>query len=144
MDEQKNPDTIQAFDSLFTNNHLQMYKVLLPYFEPAMQKTIAIYIKYMEFQYTMAYFRHHPYAFMPQKDNFDAAGICRLLIPYCAPREKRQMEQMMDLFANMKNMQEMMDTINMMQEMFPEGFSFGDVEGGISPDMMQMFQMFGK
>lgn len=144
MDEQKNPDTIQAFDSLFTNNHLQMYKVLLPYFEPSIQKTIAIYIKYMEFQYTMTYFRHHPYAFMPKNNDFDASNICRTIIPYCAPREKKQMEQMMELFANMKNMQEMMDTINMMQEMFPEGFSFGDGEGGIPPDMMQMFQMFGK
>lgn len=152
MDEQNSSDIIQTFDNLFTNNNIQMYKVLLPYFEPSTQKTMAIYIKFMEFQYTMAYFKHHPYAFLPQNKDLDAGDICKKILPYCAPKEKKQIEQLIEMFANLKNMQEMMDTINMMQEMFPEsfsgsfpeGFPFGDGDGGIPPDMMQMFQMFGK
>lgn len=145
MDEKKNPDKIQTFDSLFTNNHIQMYKILLPYFEPSLQKKLAIYIKYMEFQYTLTYFKHHPYAFMPKNSGFDTVEICREIMPYCANHEKMQLEKIMEMFSNFKSMQEMMDTINMMQEMFPDGFSFGEGDGGgFSPDMMQMFQMFGK
>ena len=59
MDEQPKPDKIQAFDTLFTNNHIQVYKILLPYFEPPMQKQLAVFIKYMEFRYTLSYF-HFP------------------------------------------------------------------------------------
>lgn len=142
MDETKKPDKIQAFDSLFTNNHIQMYKVLLPYFEPSMQKQIAIYIKYMELQYTLSYFKHHPYAFLPKDDKSDATEICREILPFCSYQQKNQLEKIMDLLVNFKNMQEMMETVNMMKEMFPEGFSIGD-DGGLPPDMMQMFQMFG-
>ena len=43
---------VMAFDALYTNNQIQKLKVLLPYIDPAMQKNMAVYIKYMELQYT--------------------------------------------------------------------------------------------
>ena len=42
-----NQDGIIAFDTLFTNNHICMMKLLLPMLPPSNQKSIAIYIKYM-------------------------------------------------------------------------------------------------
>lgn len=140
-DEQKKPDKIQAFDTLFTNNHIQMYKILLPCFDPPIQKQLAIYIKYMEFQYTLSYFKLHPYAYMPKEDSLDMTQIGREIMPYCSPSEKKNLEKMMEMSSTLKNMEEMMATVNMMKEMFPEGFSFGGEDG--SPDIMQMFQMFG-
>ena len=65
--DKDNCDKILAFDSIYTNNHIQMYKLLLPYFEPEMQKKMAIYIKFMEFQYTLSYFKNHPYACQPRQ-----------------------------------------------------------------------------
>ena len=53
-------DKVLAFDTIFTNNHIKMLKVLLSYFDPAIQKTLAIYIKFLELNYTMEYFRRHP------------------------------------------------------------------------------------
>lgn len=142
-DEPDKPDTILAFDTLFTNNQIQIYKVLLPYFEPPLQKNMAIYIKYMEFQYTQAYFKHHPAAFPNKRKTSDAAQMYKEILPFCSPAEKSQLEKMIEMTSNMKRMQEMMETVNMMKELFPEGFSFG--EGGeIPPDMMQMFQMFSQ
>ncbi len=142
-EESKKPDKIQAFDTLFTNNHIQMYKILLPYFEPPMQKHIAIYIKYMELQHTLSYFRLHPYAVMPKEEHAETVQICREILPFCSSSEKESMEKIIEMFSNLKNAQEMMETVNMMKEIFPEGFSFGDGDGP-SPDIMQMFQMFGK
>lgn len=142
-EEAKKPDKIQAFDTLFTNNHIQIYKILLPYFEPPMQKHIAIYIKYMELQHTLSYFRLHPYAVMPKEEHTETVQICREILPFCSSSEKESMEKIIEMFSNLKNAQEMMETINMMKEIFPEGFSFGDGDGP-SPDIMQMFQMFGK
>ena len=44
-DDREQPDKIQAFDALFTTNHIQMYKILLPYLEASLQKQLAVYIK---------------------------------------------------------------------------------------------------
>lgn len=143
MEEQEKPDKIQAFDTLFTNNQIQIYKILLPYFEPPMQKQMAIYIKYMEFQYTLSYFKLHPYAYPAKETPADTSEICGEILPYCSASEKERIKKMMDLSSTMKNAKEMMETINMMKELFPEGFSFGE-GGDLSPDAMQMFQMFGQ
>ena len=37
-----------AFDTLFTTNHIQMLKVMLPYMDNKAQKSLAVYIKFME------------------------------------------------------------------------------------------------
>ena len=58
MDE-KERDNVAVFDTLFTNNQIQIMKILLPCFDRPMQKYLAIYIKYQELQYTLSYFRNH-------------------------------------------------------------------------------------
>lgn len=145
MEEQKQPDKIQAFDALFTTNQIQICKLLLSYLEPSMQKSLAIYIKYMEFRYTLSYLQKHPKTFLPTAPQSDAEHICSEILPFCSPNQKKQVEQFAGMFSNLKNVTEMMETVNMMKEMFPEGFSFGDTGNGDSsmPDMAQLFQMFG-
>lgn len=142
MDGQEQ-DKILAFDTLFTNNRIQKMKIIMPFFDAAWQKKIAIYIKFMELQYTISYFRSN--AFSPFPQSTDTRRICRELLPYCTPAEKKQMEQMENLLSTMENYREMMEMFSMMQEIFPGG------EGGINPDMMsglfggdvsQMFDMF--
>ena len=141
----KSPDKIQAFDALFTNNQIQIFKILLPYLEPGMQKSLAIYIKFMEFQHTLTYFNHYPNACMPVFCSNDTNQICNEILPFCSGPQKKQVEQFSSMFDNMKNMREMMETVNMMKDMFPEGFSFGDdgTGDGSMPDISQLFQMFG-
>lgn len=142
MDEQgKKPDKIQAFDSLFTTNQMQILKLLLTYLEPSMQKSMAIYIKYMELQYTLLYFARHQDGIFPP-EAADSSHICSEILPFCSPAQKKQVEQLTGLFSNLKNMTEMMDTLRMMKELFPEGFSF-DAADGSMPDMTQLLQMFG-
>ena len=53
-------DKVAAFDTLFTNNHIQMLKILVPYFDSTIQKNLAIYIKYLEFQYTLDLLKKYP------------------------------------------------------------------------------------
>ena len=105
-DDREQPDKIQAFDALFTTNHIQMYKILLPYLEASLQKQLAVYIKYMEFQYTLTYFKLHPKASMPRETQPDAAAMCGELAPFCSSSEKAQLEKMVELFSNIKNAKE--------------------------------------
>ena len=60
-DNHEEAANVTAFDALYTTNQIQKLKVLLPYIEPSMQKNMAVYIKYMELQYTMHYVRRHPF-----------------------------------------------------------------------------------
>ena len=48
---------ITPFDSRTISPSLQMIKLIIPYLSPKIQKHLAIYIKFMEFQNTLSYFR---------------------------------------------------------------------------------------
>ena len=85
-----------AFDTLFCTNHIQMLKVLLPYMNHQMQKSMAVYIKFLELNYTIDYFRKHPYPLcgcMQKDDSPDIFKMCSELAPYCTENEKKQLEQ---------------------------------------------------
>lgn len=140
-------DKVLAFDTLFTTNHIQMMKIIMPFLDASKQKYIAIYIKYMELQYTISYFQKNPSPPFPLRHDSgqDSQQICREIMPYCSPEEKKKMEQVENLFSTMKNYQEIMEMFTMMKEIFPEG------EGGMNPDMLsgllgqdasQIFDMF--
>ncbi|MEE0398234.1 MAG: hypothetical protein UDQ92_08780 [Lachnospiraceae bacterium] len=141
--DKDNCDKILAFDSIYTNNHIQMYKLLLPYFEPEMQKKMAIYIKFMEFQYTLSYFKNHPYACQPRQPMPDADVLCKELSPYCNREEKQKLDRFSRYSSSVKNAQEMMEMAAMMKDMFPEGAPF-PADGDGSMDISQILSMLGK
>lgn len=141
--DKDNCDKILAFDSIYTNNHIQMYKLLLPYFEPETQKKMAIYIKFMEFQYTLSYFKNHPYACQPRQPMPDADVLCKELSPYCNREEKQKLDRFSRYSSSVKNAQEMMEMAAMMKDMFPEGAPF-PTDGDGSMDISQILSMLGK
>ena len=115
---------VMAFDALYTTNNIQKWKVLLPYIDPSMQKHLAIYIKYMELQYTMSYVRRHPFQIsgcsIPSDKKPDLRELCRQLCLYSSPEEIRQLEQMQNMLQTMETMQEMSQTMSALQEIFPD------------------------
>jgi len=85
-------DNINAFDSLYTTNQIQLFKVLIPYMAPPMQKNLVIYIKYMEFQYTMTLFQKHPYAAFTSysfTDKPDTNQLFDEIIPFCDMTQRK-------------------------------------------------------
>ena len=46
-----------AFDTLFSTNHISMLKVMLPYMENQTQKSMAVYIKFLELNYTIDFYK---------------------------------------------------------------------------------------
>lgn len=136
-------DKILAFDTLFTNNQIQKLKIIMPFFDASKQKHIAIYIKYLELQYTIAYLKKNPFTSFPPCS--DVESICHDLKPYCSPAEKKKVEQMETAFSNMKNYQEMIEMITMMKDIFPssDGEMNPDILSGLfGSDAGQMFEMF--
>jgi len=129
-------DNINAFDSLYTTNQIQLFKVLIPYMAPPMQKNLVIYIKYMEFQYTMTLFQKHPYAAFTSysfTDKPDTNQLFDEIIPFCDMTQREKILQMKNMMHSMEQMQEMMSMMEMMKDMFPEGM--GGFGGGSMPDL---------
>ncbi len=164
---------VMAFDALYTTNQIQKFKVLLPYIEPSMQKHMAVYIKYMELQYTLSYVQRHPLQIcgcsISSDEKPDLRSLCRQLCLYSSPEEIRQLEQFQNMLQTMETMQEMTQTMSALQEIFPDlsaGASFGgdmpssdsdaeeDTGNGqfsmmdmlmnmLTPEQKTMYEMFG-
>lgn len=150
-EKNENASNVMAFDALYTNNQIQKLKVLLPYIEPSMQKHLAVYIKYMELQYTMTLTKKHTAALcgcgLSQPEKPDLKKLCQELCLYSTPEEIRQLEQIQNILQTMETVQEMTQTMSAMQEIFPDmsmdslfenplsGGAFADSEnGGGAPD----------
>ena len=156
--KRKDSDAIAAFDSLFTTNRIQMLKVLLPRLSPEAQGNFAVYIKFLELQYTVTFLQRHPSipllgagkqlsGNLFQGDNADTIELLDELLPFSGPEERTKIEGMRNMLQNMGKMQEMMEMMHMLQEMFPEGMDannpmdmFTNMAGS---DMASVFQMFG-
>lgn len=122
-------EKIIAFDTLFSTNHIQMLKVILPFMDNQMQKFMAIYIKFLELQYTIDFCKKHPFSLcgcVKQESPPDISGLCSELLPFCNDREKRQFEQMRNIFQSMEMYKEMSKTMETMKDFMP--------------DMSEMFQ----
>ncbi len=127
-------DKVLAFDSLFTTNHIQMLKILLPYLDRSAWSKLAVYIKLLELQYTLTFFQQNPSAQFPSSDRDlssgigDITGICDEIQPFCSPTEKEKLQKFKNIFKSIENMQEMMQVMEMMRELSPELFSPGTTD----------------
>lgn len=136
MDD-KRIDKAAAFDTLFTSNRIQILKILAYYMDPRLLKGLAVYIKMSELQYTLTLFRRHPETSLciaPSSANEETATeLCNDLMPLCDETQKSALRQITQMMDNIHNFQEMMEMVQTMQELFPEGFS--DLSG-MDPSML--------
>ena len=139
--EQKDTSQISAFDTLFSNNHIQMLKVLLPYMDNQFQKYLAIYIKFQELQVALNFVRKHPYPLcgcMIRPDDTDPAQVVKRLLPLCTKEEKEQLNQILKV----------LHTMELMKDFMPEGDSSSPssmtdmLMGMLTPEQKQMFDLF--
>ncbi len=110
-----------AFDTLYTQNHIQILKILLPYFDPYGQSHLAVWIKYLELHYTLEYVSRHPSP--PYKNQTsgtsspDFAVLFEQIKNFCSPREKAlfgellNLQKNLELFEEMKGMMQLFETL---------------------------------
>lgn len=123
--DKKEHDKITAFDTLFTTNHIQILKIVMSWLDNRMQKKLAVYIKFLELQYTLSWFSSHPFELCGcsiQKEEFSVPKLCSEILPYCTSEEKQKVEQIAGMFRSMEMYREMSQTFEMMKDIFPEGF----------------------
>lgn len=158
MDKNRSSKVV-AFDTLFSTNHIQMLKVLLPYADHQTQKTLAVYIKFLELNYTLDFYRKHPFPLcgcVQQEETPDIGCLCEELLPFCTEAEKQKLLQIKNIFQSMEMYREMSKTMDLMKDfMPPPGAESGDgADAGsfdvmnvlmnmLSPEQKQMFELFG-
>lgn len=116
-----------AFDTLFCTNHIQMLKIILSYMDNQTQKSMAIYIKFLELNYTIDYFKKHPHPLCgcaPKEPSFDIFKMCTELLPFCTEGERRQIEQIKGIFQSIEMYKEMSKTMDMMKDFMPDMAEF--------------------
>ncbi|MBR2948309.1 MAG: hypothetical protein IKC46_00450 [Lachnospiraceae bacterium] len=143
--------SILSFDMLYTNNHIQILKILLPCFESQMQKKLTVMIKYLELQYTIEYFRKHPLSQSVQTGfQGDIIEIFDQIRCFCTPSERAVFDQLsslkqnMDRYDEMMNMMQMFSGITGMDSQKPEE-SLNPMEllkNMLTPEQQSMFDMF--
>lgn len=123
-------EAIAAFDTLYTQNHIQILKVLLPYFDPASQKSIAVWIKYMELQYTMSCASLTPAMICCEaSEKPDIADIFEKIKNFCTPQERAvfgqicSMKKSLEMYEEMKGMMELFEQLSPEQNPFSGMFS---------------------
>ena len=113
-------EAVIAFDTLYTQNHIQILKILLPYFDPYGQSHLAVWIKYLELRYTLEYVSRHPSP--PYKNQTsgtsspDFAVLFEQIKNFCSPQEKAlfgellNLQKNLELFEEMKGMMQLFET----------------------------------
>ncbi|MBQ4537040.1 MAG: hypothetical protein II994_05420 [Lachnospiraceae bacterium] len=144
--EDRTPDKIAVFDTLFTTKQIQMYKILFSYLPTPLQKNFAMYIKFSELLYTIRFFQDTPgRTFCLGETNIfntsshsaqpDISSLCEEIMPYMTSAEQAKIQQIKGMMQSMKSMQEMMGMMEMMKDMFPEGMGgFGNMSDILNGD----------
>lgn len=132
--EKLEPDSIQAFDALYTTNQIQILKLLLPFCSPQTQRSLAVLIRLLELNYTIGFVRSHPEAFHAPSDSLSFPDLCVKIRGFCPP----QLQAMLDQLMSFQNAMQMYEQIKPLLELFAEqGTDSGsprDTDGGSSQD----------
>lgn len=126
--EQTENRAVVTFDTLYTNNHIQILKVLLPYFDVKSRKKLAVLIKFMELRYTMEYFSQHAAlesaeegAPGGQEHQPDIVQIFEQIKNFCTPSERAMFDQLANMKKSMEMYEEMMNMMQLFSQLNPEG-----------------------
>lgn len=150
--EEKETDAVLLFDTLYTTNHLQIMKVLLPYLKEEHQKKIAVYIKLNELIYTIQYTQKHRISLSACKNEDkqppDFFHLCNLITPYCTEDEKKMVDQFMNMKSGLEKYQDIMNLMQMLEPLssFDNGTDRGNLnnllKNFLTDEQLAMFEMF--
>lgn len=145
----ENNDYVLAFDSFYTNNHIQILKSLLPFVNARNATMLPVLIKYMELRHTMAnigtngnamsgsFAQNNIHSSSYNPENFgNIEAIYAAIRRYLAPNEDRKFSQLVNMANTAKNIKDM----QAMMELFD--INSGDMGAG-GFDINDIMKMFG-
>ena len=145
--DNKNNTPKTPFDNLISNPTLDIMKLMIPYIPLDNQPTIALYIKFLELQATMTFFKKHPLGVLAcevdadnSNNNFNSSSIFSTLRPYIPEENANQIDNIL----NMMNMMDMMKQMQAMNEDSSDDSSMDFLKSMLSPEQQEMFETFNQ
>lgn len=145
MEEIKN-NRVSSFDAYYTNYHIQMLKIIYSVLPSDTQKILAVYIRFLELQCAYKYpvdnnssnhFNILNLITDLQSDKQDEViSFLDELLPFSNSSEKERINSLKKTIYDLKQIQEMQNTLSMLKELFPEGFT--------AENSFDLFNMFSK
>lgn len=121
-------DYVNIFDNIYTNNHIQILKALMPFMSTSSSYFLPVFIKYLELQYTLHLIESNSNSYQKNEiriaqsnysENNNTANniqeIYNAINKYLAPGEAKSMSKIINTLNSIKNFQEMqqiMELIN--------------------------------
>lgn len=123
-------EQIYAFDSLYTTNHIQMLKILLPCLNSSLQKNLALYIKFLELRYTISFLSANPYVLSGcgfDKEHRGQEIPIDDLLPYLTPQEAENFRQIHKSMEMMKQFSSIQKNMEALKGILPEGMDLNSL-----------------
>lgn len=142
---------ITAFDTLYTNNHIQICKMAMMLLPPQKQKFAAVFIKYLEFNYTLKLCLSTPcVTSVSKEENEQFSDKLALLndflpkiLPFCTESEASMVKKLLSIKSTFDSFEQMKPMFEMLSQMDKEATNSMDMlKGFLSPDQMNLFEMF--
>ena len=130
--EDWNTNQMTPFDMRISTHSLQLIKLLIPYLPPHSQRIFAIYIKFLELQYTFSSF--HTF----RQTSHSTQDIFQELRPYMPPSASESMDYIMNIMSMMEILREMNETSNSDSNFDPMSM----MQTMLSPEQQSMFEMY--
>ncbi|MBE5869762.1 MAG: hypothetical protein E7294_00655 [Lachnospiraceae bacterium] len=140
-------DQITAFDTLYTNNHIQICKMAMMLLPPDKQRFAAVFIKYLEFHYTLQLCFSLSCSGCPKQSDTDVAGLLTDflpgILPFCTQTEAELIKKILSLKSTLDSFEQMKPMLEMLSQISPEaGSSLDMLKGFLSPEQLNLFKMF--
>lgn len=131
-------EKIAAFDALFSDNPIQILKILVMNTSSPLKKELVVLIKFMELHYALSLSEsqiHQGTALHNTSDTMNRKNMISEIRPFCTEPEKEMLDK---IFSTLDNLEQAFDLLQMMETL---NLSPEDIAGSsMSPD--DFFNLF--
>lgn len=149
---EQDQDAIYAFDTLYTNQQIQMLKLAIPLLPPVYRSFLAVYIKFLELKYTISSAGKLNFSGCFHEDRnytLDARSLDQYfqsIMPYINENDKANIQKIKNMVQTMEQFKQMRPILEMMSQNAGNEQSednYMDIlKSFLSEDQLFMFDMF--
>lgn len=150
---EQDQNAIYAFDTLYTNQQIQMLKLAMPLLPPVYCSFLAVYIKFLELKYTISSAGKLNFSGNSHENDrnysLDAKSLDQYfqsIMPYINENDKANLQKIKNMLQTMEQFKQMRPILEMMSQNAGTETSednYMDIlKGFLSEDQLFMFDMF--
>ena len=124
-----------TFDTIFSSQRLQMFKVLFPLLPPCDRGRMAILIRFLELRYTIQYVSSRPSDLISAFPPMPEGAVVDTLLEQCTDSQRSDLMRLRETMDMVRQIQDMMEMADAMKDLFPDMANNGS---GMNP--MEMFE----